>query len=99
MRKRYVLREYQRRHIEEKRKRRANERAERLGWRTKQKRGGFFTSAKVTTSVHPTRSREQECLMCSGIGHMACQCPRWKTLTNELKEKEMKEDELRENEM
>ena len=50
MRKRYVPREYQRKHIEEKRKRRANERDVRLGWRTKQKREDISTSAKLTTS-------------------------------------------------
>jgi len=51
-----------------------NERDERLGWRTKQKREDISISVKLTTSIHPTRSRELECLVCSGRGHMASQC-------------------------
>jgi len=86
-------------HMEEERKIRANERDKRLGWRSKQKREGISTSAKLTTSIHPTRSRELECVMYSGKWHMTSQRLGWKALTNELKEKEIKENELRENEM
>ena len=68
MRKRYVPREYQRRHIEQERKRRANERDEKIGWRTKQKREGFSTSAKLTKSIHPTVGNlNVSCVLPKGI--------------------------------